>query len=191
MTFLLETTHCPGLQYWLNSKGQQNAPQETEIESYVVGGIKQDIKNDTFAGYTMSERELIDDAFYVEQTRFMWKSVLKDTGKDFLFGAEKQHVIDMSRWHLKCLQDGTLEQYTRVVGRAVVDGKLSNYQNGNDVPLLTLKSQISRHVLLWTDHSLSQSLVPWSNVVEAWKIGTSESIGFKEDLSRWFDPDVC
>ena len=25
-------------------KGQQNAPQETEIESYVVGGIKQDIK---------------------------------------------------------------------------------------------------------------------------------------------------
>ena len=71
----------------------------------------------------MSERELIDDAFYVEQTRFMWKSVLKDTGKDFLFGAEKQHVIDMSRWHLKCLQDGTLEQYTRVVGRAVVDGK--------------------------------------------------------------------
>lgn len=72
----------------------------------------------------MSERELIDDAFYVEQTRFMWKSIRKDTGKDFLFGAEKQHVIDMSRWHLKCLQDGTLEQYTRVVGRAVVDGKL-------------------------------------------------------------------
>jgi ribonucleotide reductase beta subunit family protein with ferritin-like domain len=43
----------PWTQYWLNSKGQQNAPQETEIESYVVGGIKQDIKNDTFAGFTL------------------------------------------------------------------------------------------------------------------------------------------
>ena len=30
----------------------------------------------------------------------------------------------MSRWHLKCEQEGTLEQYTRVVGNAVVDGKL-------------------------------------------------------------------
>ena len=43
----------PWTQYWWNSKGQQNAPQETEIESYVVGGIKQDIKNDTFAGFTL------------------------------------------------------------------------------------------------------------------------------------------
>ena len=33
----------PWTQYWLNSKGQQNAPQETEIESYVIGGIKQDV----------------------------------------------------------------------------------------------------------------------------------------------------
>ena len=33
----------PWTEHWLNSKGQQNAPQETEIESYVVGGIKQDV----------------------------------------------------------------------------------------------------------------------------------------------------
>ena len=71
----------------------------------------------------IAEVDWIDDAFYVEQTRFMWKSVLKN-GKDFLFGMEKQTVIDMSRWHLKCLQDGTLNDYTRVVNNGVVGGKL-------------------------------------------------------------------
>ena len=43
----------PWTQYWLNSKGQQNAPQETEIESYVIGGIKQDVGAETFAGFSL------------------------------------------------------------------------------------------------------------------------------------------
>ena len=43
----------PWTQYWLNSKGQQNAPQETEIESYVIGGIKQDVESNTFAGFSL------------------------------------------------------------------------------------------------------------------------------------------
>ena len=38
------------------------------------------------------DMELIDDAFYVQETRFMWKSVLKD-GKDFLFGMKKEDVV--------------------------------------------------------------------------------------------------
>ena len=69
------------------------------------------------------DMELIDDAFYVQETRFMWKSVLKD-GKDFLFGLKKEDVVSMSRWHLKCLQDGTLGEYTRVVNDGKVGGKL-------------------------------------------------------------------
>ena len=67
--------------------------------------------------------ELIDDAFYVTETRFMWKSVLKD-GKDFLFGLDRESVLEMSRWHLKCLQEGTLEDNTRVVNDGKVGGKL-------------------------------------------------------------------
>ena len=43
----------PWTEHWLNSKGQQNAPQETEIESYVVGGIKQDVTGNTFAGFSL------------------------------------------------------------------------------------------------------------------------------------------
>ena len=43
----------PWTEHWLNSKGLQNAPQETEIESYVVGGIKQDVEKDSFKGFTL------------------------------------------------------------------------------------------------------------------------------------------
>ena len=37
---------------------------------------------------------------------------------------KNEDVITMSRWHLKCLQDGTLQDYTRVVNSGVVGGKL-------------------------------------------------------------------
>ena len=47
------TNPLPWTQHWLSSKGQQNAPQETEIESYVIGGIKQDIDNNTFEGFKL------------------------------------------------------------------------------------------------------------------------------------------
>ena len=43
----------PWTEHWLNSRGLQNAPQETEIESYVVGGIKQDVEKDSFKGFTL------------------------------------------------------------------------------------------------------------------------------------------
>ena len=43
----------PWTQHWISSKGLQVAPQETEVESYIVGGIKQDVKKDTFAGFSL------------------------------------------------------------------------------------------------------------------------------------------
>ena len=49
----LRNNPLPWTEHWLNSKGQQNAPQETEIESYVVGGIKQDVTENTFAGFSL------------------------------------------------------------------------------------------------------------------------------------------
>ena len=49
----LRNNPLPWTEHWLNSKGQQNAPQETEIESYVVGGIKQDVKKDSFSGFKL------------------------------------------------------------------------------------------------------------------------------------------
>ena len=43
----------PWTQHWISSKGLQVAPQETEVESYVVGGIKQDVGKDTFSGFQL------------------------------------------------------------------------------------------------------------------------------------------
>ena len=43
----------PWTQHWISSKGLQVAPQETEVESYVVGGIKQDVSKDTFSGFQL------------------------------------------------------------------------------------------------------------------------------------------
>ena len=43
----------PWTTHWLSSKGVQVAPQETEVESYIVGGIKQDVKKDQFSKFTL------------------------------------------------------------------------------------------------------------------------------------------
>ena len=72
------------------------------------------------------DAEWIDDAFYIKKTRFgLFTSILKNPlGQHFLTGATKDAVIKMSRWHLKCSQEGTLDDYTRVVNSGVVGGKL-------------------------------------------------------------------
>ena len=49
----LANNPLPWTAHWLSSKGMQVAPQETEVESYVVGSIKQDVKKDTFAGFKL------------------------------------------------------------------------------------------------------------------------------------------
>tara|TARA_A100001201_G_scaffold80965_1_gene72295 strand:- start:819 stop:1058 length:240 start_codon:yes stop_codon:yes gene_type:complete len=72
----------------------------------------------------IAEVEWIDDAFYVEKSISLWKSVRKDTGKDFLFGLTEKIVTDVTRWYLKCEQDGTLHLHTRVVNSGIVGGKL-------------------------------------------------------------------
>jgi ribonucleoside-diphosphate reductase beta chain len=43
----------PWTEHWLSSKGLQTANQETENESYIVGGIKHDVKTDTFSGFQL------------------------------------------------------------------------------------------------------------------------------------------
>ena len=60
----------------------------------------------------------IDDAFYIKKTRFgLYTSVLKEPilGANFLTGGTEEGILIMTRWHLKCLQDGTMHEYTRQV----------------------------------------------------------------------------
>jgi len=43
----------PWTQHWLSSSGLQVAPQETEVESYIVGGIKQDVNKESLKGFKL------------------------------------------------------------------------------------------------------------------------------------------
>lgn len=68
--------------------------------------------------------ELIDECFYVWETRYGLFSTMTKQGRKMLTGMHKDNVITMTRWHLKCEQDGTLHLYTRVVNSGIVAGKL-------------------------------------------------------------------
>ena len=49
----LNQNPLPWTQHWLSSAGLQVAPQETEVESYIIGGVKQDVEEDTFSGLSL------------------------------------------------------------------------------------------------------------------------------------------
>jgi hypothetical protein len=68
--------------------------------------------------------EWIDDCFRVWETRYgMWSSETKE-GRKMLTGMHKDNVIIMTRWHLKCEQEGWPEGSVRVVNSAVMGVKL-------------------------------------------------------------------
>ena len=43
----------PWTQKWIAGGEVQVAPQETEITSYVIGGVKKDVNEDTFQGLSL------------------------------------------------------------------------------------------------------------------------------------------
>jgi len=49
----VNTNPLPWTTHWLSSSGLQVAPQETEVESYIIGGIKQDVDKDSLKGFSL------------------------------------------------------------------------------------------------------------------------------------------
>ena len=88
-----------------------------KLSSSFGGTVEKDIPEDVV---------WIDDAFYIKETRFgLYTSILKEPlGQHFITGATKDGVLTVSRWHLKCLQEDTLQDYTRVINSGIVAGKL-------------------------------------------------------------------
>ena len=63
----------------------------------------------------IAEYEWIDDCFRVWETRYgLWQSETKQ-GRRMLTGLYKDNVIMMTRWHLKCEQEGWPEGSVRVL----------------------------------------------------------------------------
>ena len=100
------------------------------IRKMMIETVTKSKLSDSFGGTVEKnipeDVEWIDDAFYIKKTRFgLYTSILKNPlGQHFITGATKDGVINMTRWHLMCLQDGSLDDYTRVVNSGVVGGKL-------------------------------------------------------------------
>jgi ribonucleoside-diphosphate reductase beta chain len=51
--YSVKSNPLPWTQKWISGSDVQVAPQETEITSYVSGGTKQDVSNDTFKGFSL------------------------------------------------------------------------------------------------------------------------------------------
>jgi len=49
----VNTNPLPWTTHWLSSSGLQVAPQETEVESYIIGGIKQDVNIESLKGFSL------------------------------------------------------------------------------------------------------------------------------------------
>lgn len=77
------------------------------------------------AGFALLENEVVhDDAFVVRKSRMgLYNSFTKE-GVPKLCALTEEVCIDMTRWHLKCEQEGWPEDSVIVKGNAVVEGKL-------------------------------------------------------------------
>jgi len=51
--YKIKNDPLPWTQKWISGSDVQVAPQETEISSYVIGGTKQDLSEDTFKGFSL------------------------------------------------------------------------------------------------------------------------------------------
>jgi hypothetical protein len=98
-------------------KSETDTERKSKLSDSFGGTVEKNIPPDV---------EWIDDCFYIKKTRFgLHTSILKEPlGQHFITGAEYEAVLNITRWHLKCLQDGTLDEVTRVVNSGVVGGKL-------------------------------------------------------------------
>ena len=68
--------------------------------------------------------ELIDECFYVWETRFSLYSSMTKEGRKMITGPTRDAVVEMTRWHLKCEQEGWPDGSVRVVNDGIVGGKL-------------------------------------------------------------------
>lgn len=96
---------------------QETKQRKTQLSDSFGGTIDKDIPENV---------QWIDDAFYIKKTRFgLYTSILREPlGQHFITGPTENAVLQISRWHLKCLQEGTLEENTRVINDGIVGGKL-------------------------------------------------------------------
>lgn len=70
------------------------------------------------------EKQLIDDAFYVEEKKYgLWQSHEPD-GKRIITSLTEEECVRATRWYLKQKQEGAFDKVETKVYDGVVGGKL-------------------------------------------------------------------
>jgi len=70
------------------------------------------------------EKQLIDDAFYVEEKKYgLWQSHEPD-GKGIITSLTEEECVRATRWYLKQKQEGAFDKVETKVYDGVVGGKL-------------------------------------------------------------------
>ena len=63
----------------------------------------------------LENEEVVDEVFVVRKSRYGLFNSFTTQGRAMLTGANRENVIIMTRWHLKCEQEGWPEGSVRVV----------------------------------------------------------------------------
>ena len=80
----------------VNLQSEQQTPAvDPRLATSFGGTVEKDIPEDV---------EWIDDVFYIKKAHFgLYTSILKNPlGQHFLTGLDRDNVIKVTRWHLKC-----------------------------------------------------------------------------------------
>ena len=72
----------------------------------------------------LPDEELIDDLFVIRESRFGLFNSITNEGRKMLCGLDRNVIERMTRWHLKCEQEGWPPGSVRVVNSGIVGGKL-------------------------------------------------------------------
>ena len=70
------------------------------------------------------EKQLIDDAFYVEQKKYgLWQSHYSD-GKGIITSLTEDECVRATRWYLKAKQEGEFDKSPEKTYDSTIGGKL-------------------------------------------------------------------
>ena len=70
------------------------------------------------------ERQLIDDAFYVEEKKYgLWQSHYPD-GKGIIASLTEEECVRATCWYLKAKQEGEFDKISEKTYDSIVGGKL-------------------------------------------------------------------
>ncbi len=72
----------------------------------------------------LPDEKIIDDVFVIRETRYGLFTSTTKNGRAMLTGADRDNVEMMTRWHLKCEQEGWPEGSVSKARSATVSGKL-------------------------------------------------------------------